>query len=58
MDVNILLSVINTKLRNEFSSISLLCASFEVDEKLLVIRLEKDGYVYKIEQNQFRKAIN
>ncbi|MGL1956490.1 MAG: DUF4250 domain-containing protein [Colwellia sp.] len=54
MDVHILMSVVNMKLRNEFSSLRSLCASFELDEKSLVAKLAKDSYVYESDQNQFR----
>ena len=54
MDVNILISIVNMKLRDEFSSVTSLCVRFDLDEKSLIDRLGKDGYAYKSEQNQFR----
>lgn len=57
MDVHILMSVINMKLRNEFSSLRSLCASFELDEKVLISRLATAGYVYESEQNHFRSTM-
>jgi len=53
MDVNILLSVVNMKLRNDFGSLESLCSSFEVDKDQLVARLEKEGYVYDEEHKHF-----
>lgn len=55
MDVHILMSIVNMKLRNEFSTLSLLCVRFELDEQVLTGRLEKAGYAYASEQNQFRR---
>ncbi|MFT2096919.1 DUF4250 domain-containing protein [Marinomonas sp. 2405UD66-6] len=53
MDVNILLSVVNMKLRNDFGSLESLCSSFEVDKGQLVARLKKEGYVYDEEHKHF-----
>lgn len=55
MDVHILISIVNMKLRNEFSTLSSLCVRFELDEQALIERLESAGYVYASEQNQFRR---
>ncbi|MCV2402405.1 DUF4250 domain-containing protein [Marinomonas sp. C2222] len=56
IDFNILFSVVNMKLRDEFSSVKSLCSSFELDEKILMDRLKKHGYVYAQKNNQFIKS--
>ena len=54
MDPVMLLSFINTKLRDEYSSINLLCSDLGLDEKLLKNKLQDIGYEYNIEMNQFK----
>ncbi|MEP2618837.1 MAG: DUF4250 domain-containing protein [Marinomonas sp.] len=53
MDVNILLSVVNMKLRNDYRSLETLCSSFEIDQQRLTTRLAKEGYVYDEEHKHF-----
>ena len=52
-DPNILLSVINTKLRDEFSSIDELCDTLDVDKEELQNKLKEAGYSYNPATNQF-----
>lgn len=52
-DPVILLSVLNTKLRDEFGSLDELCAVLDVRRKDLTDRLASIGYTYQKEQNQF-----
>jgi len=52
-DPNILLSVINTKLRDEYSSLNELCDTLDVDKEKLISDLKAAGYRYKPEINQF-----
>lgn len=54
MDPYILLSAVNLKLRDEFSSLDDLCKSLEVDEAKLCARLKTVGYSYNPDQNQFK----
>lgn len=54
MDSFILLSVINTKLRDEYSSLDLLCSDLELDKKIIIERLKKIDYRYNVEYNQFK----
>lgn len=54
MDPFILLSAVNLKLRDEFSSLDDLCKSLEVDEAKLCARLKAIGFKYVPEQNQFK----
>ncbi len=53
-DPIMLMSVINTKLRDEYSSLEELCKSLGIDETELTEKLEKVGFQYKPEGNQFR----
>ena len=52
-DDRILLSVINTKLRDEFDSLSDLCEAMDVSEEEIKKRLCAAGYVYDAEKNRF-----
>lgn len=54
MDPVILLSFINTKLRDEYSSLNLLCKDLSLDEKFLINKLQDIGYEYNIDINQFK----
>jgi hypothetical protein len=53
-DPVILLSYVNTKLRDEYDSLDLLCAELEADRAALEARLTESGFVYDPEINQFR----
>lgn len=50
----ILLSLINTKLRDEYSSLESLCAVENVDKSSLCARLERAGFTYDESINTFR----
>lgn len=52
-DPFILLSYINTKLRDYYSSLSELCASEDLDCSDIVSRLAAIGYVYDKNLNKF-----
>jgi hypothetical protein len=54
MDPFILLSLVNTKLRDEFHSLPALCDNFMLDQSHLVTKLGEYGYEYIGEINQFR----
>lgn len=49
-----LLSVINMKLRDEYSDLNELCASLDIDRADLESKLEKTGFRYDSATNQFR----
>ena len=49
-----LLSLINTKLRDEYPSLASLCEEEEVEEEELVSRLAELGYHYDEENNAFK----
>lgn len=53
IDPFILLSWINMKLRDEFSSIEYLCEDYEVDSLDIEGRLKLIGYIYNKHRNQF-----
>lgn len=52
-DPFILLSVVNTKLRDQYSSLELLCEDLDESQTELTQKLERLGYSYSSEQNQF-----
>ena len=56
MDANILVSIINLKLRDFYSNIDILCEDMNIDKNLLIEKLNNNGYEYKNEpQGQERK---
>ncbi len=54
MDPIILLSMVNMKLRDQYSSLDLLCSDLELNKDDIVSRLEKVGYNYVEKENQFK----
>lgn len=52
-DPIILLSYVNTKLRDEFPSLKDLCQSLDADQAALEETLLKINYQYSAKQNQF-----
>lgn len=52
-DPFILLSYINTKLRDSYSSLKALCDDLGADEQTLAETLERIGVRYDAEQNRF-----
>lgn len=52
-DPAILLSYVNTKLRDEFPSLDELCAALDADRAALEAALERLDYRYSPERNQF-----
>jgi hypothetical protein len=52
-DPVILLSFVNTKLRDEFSSLEDLCAGLDADQAELTAALAALDYHYDTEKNQF-----
>lgn len=53
MDPNILLSLINTKLRDEFKNLNDLISTYDLDKKIIVEKLMNIGYKYSERKNQF-----
>lgn len=58
IDVHILVSVINTKLRNTQKSLDYICDDEGIDTNLLIKRLNEAGYWYVEETNQFIVDLN
>lgn len=54
MDKNILLSMLNMKLRDEFDSLESLCRYYDISEKDLELRLLEIDYKYFKKHNQFK----
>ncbi len=54
MDPNILLSLINTKLRDEYSSLDLLIEDLQLDKEALLSRLKEIDYYYDETKNSFK----
>ncbi|EOS41210.1 DUF4250 domain-containing protein [Lachnospiraceae bacterium] len=52
-DPMILLSVVNTKLRDHYDSLDALCQDMEIEKEELTDRLGQIDYVYMEERNQF-----
>ncbi|MBU3196146.1 DUF4250 domain-containing protein [Clostridium algidicarnis] len=53
MDANMLLSILNMKLRDEFNTLEDLIKSYDLDIELLTNKLSKSGYIYNVKINQF-----
>ena len=53
-DPMILLSVVNTKLRDEYDSLEALCADLDADREELEKKLAAAGFRYDENANQFR----
>ncbi|MDE7004600.1 MAG: DUF4250 domain-containing protein [Oscillospiraceae bacterium] len=53
-DPYILLSYVNTKLRDEYPSLSALCDGLDADEGALTAKLADAGYAYDPAANQFK----
>lgn len=54
MDVFILFSCVNMKLRDEYPSLAELCKSLDLDIDILKDRLKQAGFEYDEAQNQFK----
>lgn len=54
MDPNILLSIINLKLRDFYSSLDSLCDDLDLDKDLIISKLSSIDYHYNDKQNAFK----
>lgn len=54
MDVNILVSIINLKLRDYYKDLDALCSDMELNKKELKEKLKEGGFNYLKEGNCFR----
>lgn len=52
-DPVMLLSYVNTQLRDHFSSLDELCASLDLEKEGLLAKLSSIGYTYDGERDQF-----
>ena len=52
-DITILFSYINTKLRDNYSTLDALCEDLNIDKEELLSRLAKGGFKYNAELNKF-----
>lgn len=53
-DPVILLSYVNTKLRDSNINLSEFCKNHNIDKSIIVNKLKEIGYDYNIESNQFK----
>lgn len=53
-DPAMLLSVVNTKLRDEYDSLTELCAALDADGEAICRALDAIGYRYDTAANQFK----
>ena len=53
-DPNILLSYVNTKLRDEYGSLDALCDDLDANPAELTEKLSGLGYAYDADANQFK----
>ena len=56
-DINILLSIVNMKLRDEFDDLYDLCSYYDIKKEELEKRLETHDYVYSALNKQFIKKV-
>ena len=54
IDPNILLSIMNTRLRDKYDSLDVLCYDLELTKEYILKRLKDIGYNYNEEKNQFK----
>lgn len=54
MDTIMLMSIVNMKLRDDFSSLEDLAKYFDIDADALKTKLASAGFEYMADQNQFR----
>ncbi|MCR5089628.1 MAG: DUF4250 domain-containing protein [Oscillospiraceae bacterium] len=52
-DPMILLSYLNTRLRDDYPSLAALCDDLELDEEEIIARMEAIGFSYREGQNRF-----
>ncbi|MGM9800396.1 MAG: DUF4250 domain-containing protein [Muribaculaceae bacterium] len=53
-DPIILLSYVNTQLRDNYSSLDEMCKDMDIDRELIINKLLTVGYVYNPALNQFK----
>ena len=55
-DINIMLSMINMKLRDEFSSLESFANYYSLTKEEIVKRLGEKGFHYRENENQFKRV--
>lgn len=55
LDNQLLVSILNTKLRNDYDSLESLCDDLDVNQDDIICKLAKDGYIYDDASNQFKQ---
>lgn len=53
MDPNMLLSIVNMKLRDFYSNLDDMCEDLDLDKQNIENKLDSEGYIYLREQNKF-----
>ncbi|MCE0558429.1 DUF4250 domain-containing protein [Motilimonas sp. E26] len=56
MDINMLLSIVNMKLRDEGEQLDDFCQRYELDKTQLELRLNNHGWFYQSSRNQFSQT--
>ncbi|WP_090093940.1 DUF4250 domain-containing protein [Clostridium uliginosum] len=56
MDINILVSIINTKLRDQYDSLESLCYDLDFIQEEIISKFRISGYKYNELQNQFKRV--
>lgn len=54
-DINIMLSMINMKLRDEFSNLDDFICNYSTNKEALLKRMDDNGYYYNEIENQFKR---
>ncbi len=52
-DINILISMVNTELRDNFKNLDDLISYYEENKEELLLKMTEAGYIYQVENNQF-----
>lgn len=55
MDINMLLSIVNMKLRDEQQSLENFCIRYQLDKALLLQRLASHAFIFDETQSQFKQ---
>ena len=54
IDPNMLLSIMNTKLRDQYASLDILCDDLGIAKEDILKKLKSIGYTYNETENQFK----
>ena len=54
IDPTMLLSIINTKLRDQYASLDILCEDLEITKEYILNKLNTIGYNYNETENRFK----